>query len=164
MKRKMENNMIDELQNLTVRPIEEHDPVCGMKVNPSRTAASLEYQGATVYFCSAGCAAKFRAAPEKYIEANPLTIDSRPPAKAASNGEYTCPMHPEIKHLGPGSCPRCGMALEPAMPSPPATGIEYTCPMHPQIVRNAPGTCPICGMTLEPRGSPPKKPILSWPL
>ncbi|MDS4019994.1 MAG: copper-translocating P-type ATPase [Candidatus Competibacter sp.] len=64
---------------------------------------------------------------------------------------YTCPMHPEIRQEGPGSCPKCGMALEPAGISAPASKIEYTCPMHPEIVRDEPGNCPICGMALEPR-------------
>src|SRR5512132_74995 len=62
---------------------------------------------------------------------------------------YTCPMHPEVRQPTPGSCPKCGMALEPVMASGPRTA--WTCPMHPQIVRNAPGSCPICGMALEPR-------------
>src|SRR5262249_41931462 len=65
--------------------------------------------------------------------------------------EYTCPMHPDLRQLGPGSCPDCGMALERAEPLPEATKTEYVCPMHPQIVRQEPGTCPICGMALEPR-------------
>jgi Cu+-exporting ATPase len=60
-------------------------------------------------------------------------------------------MHPEIKQPGPGSCPKCGMALEPATVTAPAKRTEYTCPMHPQIVRDAPGSCPICGMALELR-------------
>ncbi len=60
-------------------------------------------------------------------------------------------MHPEVRHEGPGSCPKCGMALEPAEPAPAAAATEWTCPMHPQIVRDGPGTCPICGMALEPR-------------
>ena len=59
-------------------------------------------------------------------------------------------MHPEVRQVGPGSCPKCGMALEPVSAAP-ATKIEYTCPMHPEIVRNEPGSCPICGMALEPR-------------
>ena len=70
-------------------------------------------------------------------------------AKAESD-EYTCPMHPEVRQKGPGSCPKCGMALETLAVSVP-TKTEYTCPMHPQIVRDAPGSCPICGMALEPR-------------
>ena len=64
---------------------------------------------------------------------------------------YICPMHPEIRQKGPGSCPKCGMALEPLVEPIPTTRTEYTCPMHPEIVRDEPGNCPICGMALEPR-------------
>jgi Cu+-exporting ATPase len=120
-----------------------------MVVDPSKAAASVAYQGATFYFCSLGCAAKFREAPEKYAQNNPNGSPSRTQAKTALQGEYTCPMHPEIKQTGPGNCPKCGMALEKLLA--PAKHIEYTCPMHPQIVRDAPGSCPICGMALEPR-------------
>ena len=60
-------------------------------------------------------------------------------------------MHPEVRQQGPGSCPKCGMALEPLAVSLPAAKTEFTCPMHPEIVRDAPGSCPICGMALEPR-------------
>jgi Cu+-exporting ATPase len=60
-------------------------------------------------------------------------------------------MHPEIKQAGPGSCPKCGMALEQVTVTAPSKRREYTCPMHPQIVRDTPGSCPICGMALEPR-------------
>jgi Cu+-exporting ATPase len=62
---------------------------------------------------------------------------------------YTCPMHPEVRNDGPGTCPKCGMALEPVAPAP-ATRTVYTCPMHPEIRRDEPGSCPICGMALEP--------------
>ena len=72
-------------------------------------------------------------------------------SKTAPQGEYTCPMHPEIKQAGPGSCPKCGMALEQVTVTAPSKRREYTCPMHPQIVRDVPGSCPICGMALEPR-------------
>jgi Cu+-exporting ATPase len=68
-----------------------------------------------------------------------------------NNNQYTCPMHPEVRQDGPGSCPKCGMALEQITIMPPPMKVEYTCPMHPQIVRDAPGSCPICGMALEPR-------------
>ena len=61
---------------------------------------------------------------------------------------YTCPMHPEVQSDQPGSCPKCGMALERAVVAVKRT--QYTCPMHPEIVRDAPGSCPICGMALEP--------------
>jgi Cu+-exporting ATPase len=74
------------------------------------------------------------------------TPSSRAPAAAV----YTCPMHPEARSDRPGSCPKCGMALELATPLAPAA-TQWTCPMHPQIVRDAPGSCPICGMALEPR-------------
>lgn len=67
---------------------------------------------------------------------------------SASSGGYTCPMHPEVHSDGPGSCPKCGMALESV--SPVATVTQWTCPMHPEVVRDEPGSCPICGMALEP--------------
>jgi Cu+-exporting ATPase len=122
-----------------------------MKVDPSKSAASLNPEGVTVYFCSQGCAAKFRASPEKYLQAKPASAPLKQPAKTEPQEEYTYPMHPEIKQPGPGSCPKCGMALEPVTVTAPAKRTEYTCPMHPQIVRDAPGSCPICGMALELR-------------
>ncbi len=64
---------------------------------------------------------------------------------------YTCPMHPEVRQAGPGSCPKCGMALELVARAAPPSRREYVCPMHPEIVRGEPGSCPICGMALEPR-------------
>ena len=64
---------------------------------------------------------------------------------------YVCPMCPEVRQIGPGPCPKCGMALDPESPAIAPTKTEYTCPMHPEIVRAEPGNCPICGMTLEPR-------------
>jgi P-type Cu+ transporter len=68
-------------------------------------------------------------------------------------GRWICPMCPGVESDRPGSCPKCGMALEPAVPAA-STRVEWTCPMHPEIVRDEPGTCPICGMALEPRGVP----------
>ncbi len=64
---------------------------------------------------------------------------------------YTCPMHPEVRQDHPGSCPKCGMALEKVVEAASVGRTEYVCPMHPQIVRSEPGNCPICGMALEPR-------------
>jgi Cu+-exporting ATPase len=90
------------------------DPVCGMTVDPQHAAGSSAYQGKTYYFCSKGCVGKFEANPEKYLhpDAQPEPMET----EAASAGiEYTCPMHPEVRQIGPGSCPKCGMALEPAM-------------------------------------------------
>ena len=136
--------------NRPVPQAQEHDPVCGMVVDPSKAATSIARQGATFYFCSQSCATKFRTAPEKYAQNNPNAPLSRAQAKTAPQGEYTCPMHPEIKQAGPGNCPKCDMTLGSSIPAP-AKHREYTCPMHPQIVRDAPGSCPICGMALEPR-------------
>src|SRR5579864_2950454 len=88
------------------------DPVCGMTVDPQHPAGTSVYQGKTYYFCSKGCVAKFEANAEKYLhpeaQAEPME------AEIAAGIEYTCPMHPEVRQLGPGSCPKCGMALEPA--------------------------------------------------
>jgi Cu+-exporting ATPase len=126
----------------------ETDPVCGMKVDPATAATTVDHQGTQFYFCSPGCAAKFRSEPDKYLK----------PKQAATlmhqeipQTDYICPMHPEVHKSGPGSCPRCGMALEPATVAAPLSRTEYTCPMHPQIIRDHPGNCPICGMALEPR-------------
>ena len=86
------------------------DPVCGMAVDPERAAAEVEYAGTKYYFCSAGCAAKFRADPERYVK----PPEPKPPAPPPPAGTlYTCPMHPEIIRDAPGACPICGMALEP---------------------------------------------------
>ncbi|MGE3541506.1 MAG: heavy metal translocating P-type ATPase [Candidatus Tectimicrobiota bacterium] len=127
------------------------DPVCGMTVSSEQAAGVFEYQGESYPFCSVGCLQKFQAEPARYAAPSPHTAAAHvtaPPAHAAS--EYTCPMHPEIRQTGPGTCPQCGMALEPSTPAVPVTRTVYTCPMHPEIVRDAPGVCPICGMALEP--------------
>ncbi|HLH36387.1 MAG TPA: heavy metal translocating P-type ATPase [Alloacidobacterium sp.] len=127
----------------------EIDPVCGMQVNPSKATATAVHDGQTFYFCSQGCAAKFNVDPRKYLNSSEEPQEKR--ARGNSSAEYTCPMHPEVRQAGPGSCPKCGMALEPTTISAPKAGTEYTCPMHPEIVRSEPGSCPICGMALEPR-------------
>ncbi len=88
------------------------DPVCGMTVDPQHAAGSSAYQGKTYYFCSKSCAAKFEADPEKYL--HPAAQPEPMAAEATAGVEYTCPMHPEVRQIGPGSCPKCGMALEPA--------------------------------------------------
>jgi P-type Cu+ transporter len=170
--------------------IKARDPVCGMQVDPRRSAASWEFQGQTYHFCCPRCREKFQAEPQKY-----LTCPPRPPSSllsivpgaatgnAAALGssaehphlhhtafaaeavispqsirpvaedapEFTCPMDPEVRQAVPGACPKCGMALEPAIPRAPVVKTEYVCPMHPEIVRAEPGACPICGMALEPR-------------
>ncbi|MDR4305921.1 heavy metal translocating P-type ATPase [Chelatococcus sambhunathii] len=84
------------------------DPVCGMTVDPATARHRLEQGARTEFFCSAGCRAKFEADPEKY-----LSPSSAEPEAMPEGTVYTCPMHPEIRQEGPGSCPICGMALEP---------------------------------------------------
>jgi P-type Cu+ transporter len=125
------------------------DPVCGMTVDPAKTAHRHEHDGRTYYFCCGGCRAKFAADPARYVQPAKPAAATRPQPSVAG-AVYTCPMHPEVRQDGPGACPDCGMALEPVVAGP-RTKIEYTCPMHPEIVRDQPGSCPICGMALEPR-------------
>ena len=124
------------------------DPVCGMQVDPAKAAGTSQYQGQTYHFCSQGCTDKFRVSPATYL-APPATrnLTSDP---HGDTREFTCPMDPEVRQIGPGACPKCGMALEPVSAAP-LTTTEWTCPMHPEIVRDEPGSCPICGMALEPR-------------
>ena len=89
------------------------DPVCGMDVNPDTAKHRAEHEGRPYYFCSAGCRTKFLADPGRYLEGRPAI-----PAEPVPEGTiYTCPMHPEVRQVGPGSCPLCGMALEPLLAS-----------------------------------------------
>src|SRR3990172_6651001 len=135
------------------------DPVCKMTVEPGRAAGTAAHESKTYYFCSAHCKSAFERDPAKYVDSGkPGHAGHAGHGKAgpavteiSGRGLYTCPMHPEIRQPGPGSCPKCGMALEPETPSASAARTEYTCPMHPEVVREQPGNCPICGMALEPR-------------
>jgi Cu+-exporting ATPase len=86
------------------------DPVCGMTVDPASGKPHADYQGHTYYFCCTGCRGKFLADPQKYL-------GQRAPEPAVKGVTYTCPMHPEIRQVGPGACPICGMALEPEIAS-----------------------------------------------
>src|SRR5258708_3798327 len=141
------------------------DPVCGMKVDPATAKASLEHAGTMYYFCCAGCATKFRAAPDQHLKpksTGPTLVTLGAPKPAASPApvspmaspasatatkipapNYVCPMCPEVREPKPGPCPSCGMALEPDTPVV-LSKTEYTCPMHPEIVRDQPRNCPIC--------------------
>ena len=87
------------------------DPVCGMAVSPHTAKYRAEHAGRTYYFCSEGCRKKFVSEPRRYLAGDAET-DIEPEGTI-----YTCPMHPEIRQVGPGSCPICGMALEPALVS-----------------------------------------------
>ena len=88
------------------------DPVCGMTVDPATTAHHHEVEGTTYHFCSAGCRTKFIADPHRYLHPRAAAPEDVP-----EGAIWTCPMHPEIRQVGPGSCPICGMALEPEMPT-----------------------------------------------
>jgi len=88
------------------------DPVCGMIVTPSASTLTTTHDGHPYYFCSAGCLSKFSADPARYLDDRP-----RIEPVAVAGAIWTCPMHPEIRRDGPGSCPICGMALEPEAPS-----------------------------------------------
>jgi P-type Cu+ transporter len=90
------------------------DPVCGMMVDPHTAKHRAEHKGHPYYFCSAGCHAKFAADPERYLEP---TVAAAKAEQVPEGTIYTCPMHPEVRQVGPGSCPICGMALEPVLVS-----------------------------------------------
>ena len=90
------------------------DPVCGMSVDPATTTHVAQHHGTSYHFCSASCQAKFEADPEQYLQGRSSDAAGPDPSGWASDEqEFTCPMHPEIRQIGPGSCPICGMALEP---------------------------------------------------
>jgi Cu+-exporting ATPase len=97
-----------DLAATPVAPAKSRDPVCGMMVDPATAKYHAEHEGVAYHFCGAGCQAKFVAEPGKY-----LTPREPAPKPAASGVVYTCPMHPQIRQIGPGNCPICGMALEP---------------------------------------------------
>src|SRR5262249_42726251 len=103
------------------------DPVCGMTVDPQKTQHRTTHAGIDHFFCSSGCRTKFESHPGAY-----LAVKNVPPEKSpiAAGAIYTCPMHPQIRQSGSGSCPICGMALEPEVatadtgPSPERIDME----------------------------------------
>ncbi len=103
-------SVMDHSHHTLVKPTVK-DPVCGMDVHPDDAGGgSYSYKNQTFYFCSPSCREKFKKHPVKYV------AESRPSAPATSDAAiYTCPMHPEVRRQGPGSCPICGMALEPVI-------------------------------------------------
>ncbi|MBI2377491.1 MAG: heavy metal translocating P-type ATPase [Deltaproteobacteria bacterium] len=119
------------------------DPVCGMSVQSDSPHRSMN-AGKGYFFCAARCKERFDADPSKFLEPA-----SRPVEVAPAGATYGCPMDPEVQGAGPGSCPKCGMALEPSVPATAKT--EWICPMDPEIRSDRPGACPKCGMALEPR-------------
>ena len=123
------------------------DPICGMTVDEA-TARREERDGETFYFCSEGCRQKFLAQSKPEAKVACCHAPTAAPVKSAA--KYFCPMCPGVESDEPGSCPKCGMALErnPAW-SAPSAKTQYTCPMHPEVVQDHPGACPKCGMALE---------------
>ena len=118
----MSEHKHQEGHHATAAPETVLDPVCGMHVDPATSKHRSELSGTVYHFCSARCLEKFRTNPEQYL--NPQTANSAvsQPAmgslpEATQGTIWTCPMHPEIRRDGPGSCPICGMALEPLEPS-----------------------------------------------
>src|SRR5271167_4870344 len=95
-------------------PTAEHDPVCGMTVDPAKAKHRAAHAGHSYVFCSAKCRAKFAAEPARYIVSSP---HGRGPAAAPGEVLWTCPMHPQIVRKEPGNCPICGMTLEPMTPA-----------------------------------------------
>ena len=101
------------------------DPVCGMTVDPENSKHRTDYRGNTYHFCSAGCRTKFEAAPQQYLDKSKGTRQAAVPEGTI----YTCPMHPQIRQVGAGSCPICGMALEPevgTLDAPPNAELART--------------------------------------
>jgi Cu+-exporting ATPase len=99
------------------------DPVCGMRVGKD-SGHAITHEGEQYVFCSAGCRTKFEANPAKYLRSrhepgheHDAMPARKPDAEVPPGTIYTCPMHPEIRQVGPGNCPICGMALEPEMPT-----------------------------------------------
>jgi P-type Cu+ transporter len=93
-------------------PVVVKDPVCGMSVDPAIAMHHCNHDGHIYYFCASRCREKFEADPSRYLGDAPKVMEAVPAGTI-----YTCPMHPEVKQIGPGDCPKCGMALEPEMPS-----------------------------------------------
>jgi Cu+-exporting ATPase len=132
------------------KPRAETDPVCGMQVDPASAAGSVEHGGRRYWFCSAHCVQRFRQEPGRFVGAGARTEAMPPmePRPGPPGAKYVCPMDPEVESDKPAACPKCGMALEPAIPT--VLRRTWTCPMHPEVVQDRPGACPKCGMALEP--------------
>jgi len=130
--------------------VKNKDPVCGMDVEEKTAKFHSNHENLDYYFCSEHCQNKFEKSPNEYIgkfKDNGTTKSA--PGKHVQGASYTCPMHPEIVQDHPGSCPKCGMALETMGVPEITTKTEYTCPMHPEVMQDHPGACPKCGMALE---------------
>ncbi|MDX8387844.1 MAG: heavy metal translocating P-type ATPase [Ghiorsea sp.] len=128
------------------------DPVCQMFVKPE-SKHRIKVNDKTFRFCSEKCKTKFEDDPEMYLshDENCEHHHQTKVVEKIESGQYTCPMHPEVKSDKPASCPKCGMALELMGVPVNQETTEYVCPMHPEVTSDEPGSCPKCGMALEPR-------------
>ncbi|MGB8442057.1 MAG: heavy metal translocating P-type ATPase [Candidatus Acidiferrales bacterium] len=135
----------------------ERDPVCGMTVDPERAAARVEHCGKTFYFCCPGCANKFRAEPEKYLNRNALATIARAaslvqlgPVKASSRiAALSGAGASSAAVRAPVAEPEDLRVFESPRPAQPALTTDYICPMDPEVHQGHPGACPKCGMALE---------------
>lgn len=136
------------------------DPVCGMQVDEQQTRYHARHQQQDYVFCSSHCMNNFKAEPSRYLNNEAAATSccagkghshtEKADKKASTDSDYICPMCEGIRQQGPGSCPKCGMALEPESPLLTTSKTQYTCPMHPEVLQDEPGDCPKCGMALEP--------------
>ncbi len=116
------------------------DPVCGMNVDPKTTPYRLAHGGSDCYFCGKRCLERFQAAPERFLTARP--------AEPRVGGEYTCPMHPEVRQQGPGACSLCGMALEPLEVSVEEPENAELADMRRRFFVSAALTVPLVGLAM----------------
>ena len=110
------------------QPDEVLDPVCGMTISPDDAVGTAAHRGQTYYFCAESCLEQFKADPERFLDPKRREADA---AGLPQDVEYTCPMHPEVRQIGPGACPKCGMALEPTVD----TGAEIRNPELDDMLR-----------------------------
>jgi len=139
------------------------DPVCGMTVDPVHARGTFEHRGVTYYFCSPGCQKKFAADPDGWLErrattrpqppAAPLTIRRSGSTPTGANALYTCPMHPEVEHVGPGACPICGMVLEPRLVTAVAPDDSELVDLGRRLVVGASLTLPLVVLAMTSMGS-----------
>jgi Cu+-exporting ATPase len=129
-------------------PATSIDPVCGMTVTTDSPHVH-EHHGEPVYFCCAGCKAKFIADPERYIE---VAVGVEPMALLTAPSRLLEDTHPAVHaHADGGATAQShGRGVPVRSPAPPPPGTIYTCPMHPEVRQDGPGACPKCGMALEP--------------
>jgi P-type Cu+ transporter len=130
------------------------DPVCGMKIFPEKAAGNYTYKGQVYYFCGLKCLARFKENPEQFLGPKPAPPPVPTPAAASAGIEYTCPMDPDVRQMGPGSCPKCGMALEPVHASMEEGPNPELASMSRRFWVCVALTLPLLGMMFLPHGSP----------